>query len=405
MYRVSGFVQHLAWALLGGCLAATLWVNFAPASYYDVIEWRLETDGGPLAYLRQTVTFRDVVADGLMALFVFYIGKELWEAIRLERGALRSAGGGVPVLGAAGGAFGAVAMWCAMSALFQTADEAGIFTGWPVPVGSDVALTYLFARAVFGPGSRAVHVLLLMTIMLDVLAVILNAVVNPGFELQIAWLLVPIASAMGVWMLFGRHIHRPGDERSHQRALVLWPYAVAGVLSWFGVAMAGLPPALGLLPILPAIPHADHAFGMFAEAEEYLTDPLNRIVHMLVRPLIGVMFLFGLTQGGIDLAAWNVTTAILLAAMWIGKPMGIVIAILLVARRLGFRLPQGMRRRDVGLIAGLAGIGFTAPALALDTGLPGGSMQEAARLGLAISLLAGPAAIILARLLRQRRRN
>ena len=340
-----------------------------------------------------------------MALFVFYIGKELWEAIRLERGALRNAGGGVPILGAAGGALGAVVMWCVLSALFQTADEAGLFTGWPVPVGSDVALTYLFARAMFGPGSRAVHVLLLLTIILDVVAVILNAVVNPSFDLQIAWLLLPLLAAVGVWVLFGRHIHGHGDERSHQRALVLWPYAVAGALSWVGVAMAGLPPALGLLPILPASPHADHAFGMFAEAEEYLTDPLNRLVHMLVRPLIGVMFLFGLTQGGIDLAAWNVTTAILLGALWIGKPVGIVIAVLLVAPRLGFRLPQGMRRRDVGLIAGLAGIGFTAPALALDTGLPGGAMQEAARLGLAISLFAGPAAIILARILRQQRRS
>ena len=48
---------------------------------------------------------------------------------------------------------------------------------------------------------------------------------------------------------------------------MLWPYAVAGLVSWIGVALAGLPPELGLLPLLPAIPHADRSFGLFAEAD------------------------------------------------------------------------------------------------------------------------------------------
>lgn len=404
MYRVSGFVQHFAWALLAGGLIATVWVNLAPEGYYDFVEWRLSALPGPMPHFRQTITLRDVVTDGLMAIFVFYIGKELWEAMRLDRGALRGKTGGVPILGAVGGAIGAVLTWCILSAPFQTAEEAGVFTGWQLPIGSDVVLTYLFARAVFGAGSRAVHVLLLLTIAMDVIGLLVHSASNPIALTPFLWLALPLFAAIGVRGLFGRHIKMSGDERVHRRALHVWPYVVAGVISWVGVAMAGLPPALGLLPILPAIPHADHAFGMFAEAEEYLTDPLNRLVQVLVRPLVGVMFLFGLTQGGIDLAAWSVTTAIVLGAVWIGKPVGILFGALIIAPRLGYRLPQGLRRRDMGLIAVLAGIGFTVPALTLDTALPGGAVQEAARLGLAISLLAGPCAVLLARLVRQRRR-
>ena len=40
---------------------------------------------------------------------------------------------------------------------------------------------------------------------------------------------------------------------------------------------------------------------------------------------------------------------------------------------------------------------FTAPALALPWTLPAGVMADAARLGLAFSLLAGPAALLIAR--------
>jgi NhaA family Na+:H+ antiporter len=61
-------------------------------------------------------------------------------------------------------------------------------------------------------------------------------------------------------------------------------------------------------------------------------------------------------------------------------------------------MPAGIRIRDLLLVAVISGMGFTAPLLALDTALPGGAMTEAARLGLALSLLAWPAAILMSRI-------
>ena len=80
--------------------------------------------------------------------------------------------------------------------------------------------------------------------------------------------------------------------------------------------------------------------------------------------------------------------------MWIGKPLGIILGGLILAPMLGFPMPAGLRGRDIVIIAGIAGIGFTIPVLALDSALPGGGMQEAARLGLGISLLAGPIMVL-----------
>jgi NhaA family Na+:H+ antiporter len=217
----------------------------------------------------------------------------------------------------------------------------------------------------------------------------------------LGWLALPLIASVGVWALYGRRQRLHASEAARRQGLMLWPYVLAGVISFIGVAAAGLPPALGLLPVIPAIPHAERSFGFFAEAETFLHDPLNRLAHLLVRPLALVLFLFGLTRGGIDLAAFAPTTFTTLAAFWIGKPVGFLLGCMLAAQITGRNLPQGIRLRELLLIALLLGVGFTVPVLALDTALPGGGMAEAARLGLALSLLAGAAALLLARATRR----
>ncbi len=399
MYRVSPFVTRFAHALLGGAVLATLWVNLDPASYYDSIEWRLLDLTLPLwlSPLPVSLTPFGVIAEGLMALFFFFIGKELWEALILERGALTGRGAILPLGLTLGGLVGAAGLWTLTAALFETAEEAGRATGWQVPLGSDVVLCFLVGRRVFGPGHPALHLLLLVTIATDSLALLILGLTQPFDVLRPVWLLLPLAAGLAVWWLFGRPAAAGAPERDRRARLQLWPYALAGVLSWLGVVAAGLPGALGLMPIIPAIAHADRSFGLFAEVEELLHDPLNRLAHLLVWPLTIILFLFGLTRGGVDLAAFAPTTLSVLAGLWLGRPLGMVVIGLGLAAVLGLRLPFGVGVRDVLTIAAIMAMGFTVPVLALDTALPGGAMQEAARLGLALSLLAGPLALLLTR--------
>jgi len=399
MYRVASFVPRFALALLGGATLATLWVNLAPASYYDSIEWRLADIDLPgwIAPLPISLTPMSIVSHGLMPLFLFFIGKELWEALTLERGALKGPEAALPAGLTLGGLIGAGLTWVLVGSLIETAEEAGFATGWQVPLGSDVVLCYLVGRRVFGPGHPALHLLLLLSIATDILALVVLGLTQPEGSARLLWLALPVLAASVTWAAFGRAARPGAPERQRRLGQSLLPYVLAGLLSWFGVAASGLPPVLGLLPIIPAIAHSDRSFGLFAEAESLLHDPLNRLAHALVWPLTLVLFLFGLTRGGVELSAFAPTTLTTLAAVWIGRPLGMLVFGLGIALALGLRLPAGITLRDILRIAGIMALGFTVPVLSLADALPGGAMQEAARLGLALSLLAGPAVLLFAR--------
>ncbi|WP_162302454.1 Na+/H+ antiporter NhaA [Tabrizicola thermarum] len=395
MYRVSSFVPRLAQALLGGAVLATVWVNLAPASYYDSIEWRLLDLNLPdwLAPLPISLTPMSLVSDGLMALFLFVVGKELWEALVLEHGALKGRQAVLPVGMVLGGMIGAVLVWVLVGSLIETAEEAGFATGWQVPLGSDVVLCFLVGRAIFPRGSLALHLLLLLATATDILALLIAGLTHPAVSLRLAWLALPVVAALGVWLAFGRPPSPDAPERHRRARDRLLPYVLAGLLSWIGVAASGLPPALGLLPVIPAIAHADRSFGLFAEVEELLHDPLNRLAQALAWPLTGILFLFGLTRGGVDLSAFAPTTVTVLAALWLGRPVGMLLLGLGLIAALRLRLPPGLSLRDILRVVLILGMGFTVPVLALDIALPGGAMQEAARLGLALSLAAGALAL------------
>jgi Na+:H+ antiporter, NhaA family len=396
MYRVSSFVPRFAKALLGGAVLATAWANLDPASYYDSIEWRLIDLDLPawISPLPLILTPMNIVAQGLMALFLFFIGKELWEALTLEHGALSGRQALLPAGLTLGGLIGAAGVWVLVGSLVETAEEASFAIGWQVPLGTDVVLCFLAGRAAFGPGHPALHLLLLLTIATDILALLVAGLTEPDLTLRLVWLVLPAAAALGTWALFGRAPAPDAPERQRRAGQRLWPYVIAGLLSWTGVAASGLPPVLGLLPVIPAIAHADRSFGLFAEIEAALNDPLNRLSHALAWPLTAVLFLFGLTRGGVDLSAFAPTTITTLAALWIGRPLGMLLLGLGLAALLNLRLPPGVTLRDILWVALIMGMGFTVPVLDLETALPGGAMQEAARLGLAISLLLGPLALL-----------
>lgn len=399
MYRISPHVRHFGQALLAGALLATLWVNLAPESYYDFIEWRLSDLPLPgwMWHMPVSLTPLMIVTDILMAAFFFFIGKELWEALILERGALSGRRAALPAAMTLGGMLGAALVWLILQALIETAAEAVPGGGWTVPLGSDTVLAYLIGRRLFGPGHPALHLLLLLAIATDILALLTLGLSNPHLSIRLLWLALPLAASLSAWRFRARRLGPGASERDRRAALALWPYLLAGALSWFGTAASGLPGALGLLPVIPAIPHADRSFGLFAEAEGFLHDPLNRLAHLLARPLAAILFLFGLLRGGVDLMAFAPTTLVLLGSLWLGKPLGMIAAALALAAATGRRLPPGVSRADLLRIAAILAMGFTVPAIAIDAALPGGAMQEAARLGLALSLLAGPAALLLLR--------
>lgn len=411
MYRVWNFVSTYSLLLIAGAVIALLWANIHPGSYHDVVEFVLvdnffighahEVNGE----VHRTLTLHYLVNDVLMAFFFAIAGKEVWEAIILENGSLRGSKAMTPLIATAGGMLGPITVYLGLAVVLGVYETAS--RGWAIPTATDIAFCYLVGRMVFGAGHPAIRFLLLLAIADDAAGLIILAIFYPTGELAPQWLLLSLGAAVGVFVLFNwlpRRLDRGNQLRPNstwvRQKLAFWPYLVAGCLSWYGFQEAGIHPALGLLPIVPTIPHADRGFGIFAEAEEYLTDLLNWIEHRLKYPVEIVLFFFGLFNAGVQFSAIGAPTWLVLAGLLIGKPVGIFLMGWLAAYPMRLGLPTGMNLRDLWVMGCVAAIGFTVALFVASVAFPGGPVQDAAKMGALMSFGAAIISLIMGRVMR-----
>jgi NhaA family Na+:H+ antiporter len=416
MYRVWRFMGDYSLLLVIGAVLGLAWANLDPHSYHAFIDQVL-WHGGPIGALEtaadgtthRVLTIHYLVNDILMALFFAIAGKEVWEAVALEGGALRGRKALTPLIATAGGMLGPALVYLAGALVIG--QFAHLAHGWAIPTATDIAFSYLIGRIVFGAGHPAVMFLLLLAIADDAGGLLILAVFYPQGDLAPAWLLVSLAAAVGVYLLANRLPReidaRNGDTRSCNLVrdrLSFWPYAIAGAVSWYAFQMAGIHPALGLLPIIPAIPHSDIEFGVFAEEEDALPDLLNRMEHGLKPPVEIVLFLFGLANAGVEFSAIGAATWLVMIGLLIGKPLGITVLGLFAARTLGLGLPPGMNGRDLFVVGCVAAIGFTVALFVAGVAFPAGPIQDAAKMGALFSFAASGVAIVAGILLRVEKR-
>ncbi|QIK39317.1 Na+/H+ antiporter NhaA [Pontivivens nitratireducens] len=400
MYRVWNYLSEYSLLLILGALLALGWANIDYDSYHHFVEYPL-WDHAPIGYLHdgyRTLTLHYLVNDLLMAMFFAIAGKEVWEAIALKDGSLRGKKALTPLIATSGGMFGPIAVYLGLALLMGTDTYQAVANGWAIPTATDIAFSYLIGRLIFGAGHPAVGFLLLLAIADDAAGLIILAVFYPSGELAPEWLLLSLAAAVVVFFAFNsiprrldRHKqHRPNSTWMREK-LGVWPYVIAGCLSWYGFMRAGIHPALGLLPIVPTIPHADRAFGIFAEAERHLTDLLNTLEHAMKGPVEVVLLFFGLANAGVLFNAVGDATWLVLAGLLVGKPLGIFIMGWIAAKPMGLGLPKGMGLPDLLVLGFVAAIGFTVSLFIASVAFDPGQVQDAAKMG---ALLSFGAAIV-----------
>lgn len=417
MYRVWNFLTNYSLLLIIGAITALIWANIDAKGYHHFVEyplWFNDWLGLDYAYWKKAfgegydawdaggashvLSAHYLVNDMLMAFFFAIAAKEVWEAIILKNGSLRGKKAATPLFATAGGMIGPVAVYLGLAAFLGSDTYNAVANGWAIPTATDIAFSYLVGRLVFGAGHPAVRFLLLLAIADDAIGLIILAVFYPQGDLAPVWLLASVAAGVGVYLLFNV-MPRRMDQGNELRPvstwvrnyLSYWPYLIAGCISWYGFMRAGLHPSLGLLPIVPAIPHADRAFGIFAEAEKYLTDLLNHCEHLLKHPVEIVLFFFGLLNAGVEFNSISAPTWLVLAGLIIGKPFGVLLFGWLGANVFKLGLPQGMRIVDLFIIGCVAAIGFTVSLFIASVAFPAGAVQDAAKMG---ALLSFAAAII-----------
>lgn len=403
MYRVWNFLSQYSLLLISGAIIALIWANVDYDSYHHFVEWVIVDDFfiGHLHDGHRTLTLHYLVNDVFMAFFFAIAAKEVWEAIILKNGSLRGKKAATPLVATAGGIIGPVAVYLGLALLMGSETYDAVSRGWAIPTATDIAFSYLVGRIVFGAGHPAVRFLLLLAIADDAVGLLILAIFYPSGELAPEWLLLSLGAAVAVFVLANwlpRYLDRGNQARPTstwvRKKLSFWPYAIAACFSWYGFQESGIHPALGLLPIVPTIPHADRAFGIFAEAEKHLHDLLNDIEHALKYPVEIVLFLFGLCNAGVKFEAMGDATWLVLAGLIIGKPIGVLIFGWFAAKPLGLGLPAGMRIIDLFVIGCVAAIGFTVALFVAAVAFDAGPVQDAAKMGALFSFGAAILSII-----------
>jgi NhaA family Na+:H+ antiporter len=389
MKRFIKFAFENSVFLIAGALIGLVWANIGPAGYAAFRDVQIIPASwvGLLAGPSQHgVGLHYLVNDVLMALFFALAGKEVWSAM-LPGGALRGVRrAAVPVICAVGGMAGPAAIYVLGAACIG--QLAAIGRGWAIPCATDIAFSYMIALLVFGKGHPAVPFLLLLAIADDALGLMILAAFYPQKAIQPLWLLLTLGAVVLGLVLRRRRVRS-----------FWWYLLVPGSISWTGLALAGLHPALGLLPIIPTLPHArmgeDHVHWGISRGHW----ALDRLESWWKNPVEVILGVFGLVNAGVPLTAFGGTTYLVLIGLLLGKPAGILLGGLLARTVFRLSLPHGLSWRILLVIGCAAGIGFTVALFVATVAFPPGPLQDASKMGALASALAAVVAVAAAKLL------
>lgn len=278
------------------------------------------------------------VNDGLMAVFFFLIGLEIKR--EMLEGELSSVSQIVlPGVGALGGMLVPAAIY----AWLNRGDPVAL-DGWAIPVATDIA----FALALLSLfGSRVpitLKVFLLTLAIFDDLAAIVIIAIFYSNDISISALAVASAALAGAVLM-----NRLGVARTSA-------YVLLGVVLWVAVLKSGVHATLAGVAIAFCIPMRDTNGG----------SPLRELEHDLHAPVaFAILPLFAFSNAGLSLAGMSVgdllhpVTTGVVAGLFLGKPLGILVFVgLAVALRLA-ALPDGVTWKQLLGVAVACGIGFT----------------------------------------------
>jgi NhaA family Na+:H+ antiporter len=404
---IVNFLQEFSIPLIAGVLAALVAANLDYDGYHLLVDAELV----PFELFGHPLTLHFLFNDIFMVFFFGIAAKEITEAA-LPGGSLNPLRNAInPLFATVGGVVGPVAVFFGGLYLLQGAGAFGegaewgpLARGWGVPTATDIALAWLVARAVFGKGHAAVNYLLLLAVADDAIGLGIIAIFygDPAYPAQPQWLLLV---ALGMGTAFAM---RKANVRS-------WlPYVfIAGTISWCGLILAHLHPALALVFVVPFLPGPVRDTGLFVEkaagaggtpeptghgSHGLGHSPLENFEHHLKVFVDFGLFFFAFCNAGVKFDVIGPMTWLILGSLVVGKTLGIGLMGLL-ARVMGFPLPRGMCTRTLFLAGFVAALGLTVALFVAGAAFPDPILLGQAKMGALFSGFVGIAALFLGRLL------
>jgi Na+:H+ antiporter, NhaA family len=349
--------------LIAGVVIALVWANFDHESYDHFVHARLL---GPLS-------IHFLTNDVFMVFFFGIAAAEITQSC-FPGGDLYPPGKAVnPLLATFGGVAGPVAVYLVLNAFVGSP---AFTSGWGIPTATDIAISWLVARLVLGNSHPAIAFLLLLAIADDAIGLAIIAIFYPDPTLQTepAWLVLTSLGMLTAWIM------RRKGVRNY------WPYVIGGGgLSWAGLYLSGLHPALALVPIVPFLPHPRWEDKHFFEEDPHDISTLATFEHEWKVIVDFGLFMFGLANAGVRLSSVGTVTWLVFAALLLGKWLGIFSCAFL-GMKFGFPLPEGMNLRHLTIIGIVAGIGFTVALFIADQAFVDPVFQEDAKMGALLSV-------------------
>jgi NhaA family Na+:H+ antiporter len=388
MRNTIRFLLENSLFLILGAGVGLVWANVDHPGYEALLHFPLLENQwiGVVHDGHRLINLHFLVNDFLMALFFAIAGKEVWEAL-LPGGPLSNPKkAATPLFATLGGIVVPAGVYLLGAAM--VGETAELARGWAIPCATDIAFSYMVARFIFGAGHAAIPFLLLLAIADDAIGLLIIAVAYPQGEIQPIYLLLSV-TAVGLCFAMRQ-----------LRWQSFWPYLlIAGTLSWLGFALSGLHPALGLLPVIPVMPHAHVDTGLFDWSRMEADDTLSRFARWWKNPVELILGAFGLLNAGVVVGSVGTATYLVLAGLLIGKPLGIWGFGLFAAKGLRFGMPRGLRTRDLSIIGFAAAIGFTVSLFVATVAFPAGAAQDAAKMGALGSFFAAVVTWVAARMI------
>lgn len=375
--KTINFLQEFSIPLILGVIIALAWANLSPESYDHFVHNEIIGH----------ISLHFFVNDIFMVFFFAMATVEITQSL-LPGGSLNPVKRAInPLMATVGGVLGPALAFIGLNLLFGSPE----FTkGWGIPTATDIALAWLVARVVFGAHHPAVSFLLLLAIVDDGIGLMIIAFFYPDPANPVAplFLLLTLAG-MGVAYFLKR-----------KKVQSYWPYITfGGVLSWAGLYLAHIHPALALVFIVPFLPHPPREEAGLFEDDPNDHSTLKTFEHEWKIFVDFGLLLFGLTNAGVEFSGISPLTWLVFIALIGGKTIGIFVMGAL-ATIIGFPFPKGMGYKELFVAGVIAAMGLTVALFVSGVAFIDPSLQGAAKMGALFSVAAAPFAFIAGKALR-----
>jgi NhaA family Na+:H+ antiporter len=325
--------------LIGAAVLALVLANSPAADWSTgLLGTKLGLVWGPIDLYKPLLLW---INDGLMAVFFLLVGLEIKREV-VEGGLSQPSQIALPVAAAVGG--------MAVPALFYVAINWGDPTalrGWAIPAATDIAFSLGVLAALGSRVPLALKVFLTTLAIVDDLGAIVVIAVFYTSDLS------PLALGCAALFIAGLALMNVMGVRR------LLPYLLLGVALWVSVLKSGVHATLAGVVLAMFIP-------LKSAGEADGARPAIRLEHV-IKPWSGwfIMPVFAFANAGLPLAGLSLASLAaplplgILAGLFLGKQVGIMLgAGLLIVSGLA-RLPRGATWGGLYGAAILGGIGFT----------------------------------------------